>query len=206
MKINELLKNVAQHLRQKKIRFALAGGLVASLYRHEKRMTKDLDFLILSGSNTEEEAKKVISHFSLTPTIIRKADLEGGPLFAIKRKNTPPWMVIGRAKGKPLTVGLDFILPAMPWFDSALDRAEKNPIDFGCGPVPCITVEDMILAKLLSHKNKSDRFKDLDDLQSIFKANHNLELSYLYGQMQKLQLKVPDPIKGLAPRVLKNIV
>ena len=66
----------------------------------------------------------------------------------------------------------------------------------------CLNVEDVIIAKLYSVNNDATRFKDLDDLQSIFLAEHELDLDYLCGQMQKLHLKVPRQIKDIAPRVL----
>lgn len=204
MELIQFFKQVIDRLEKSKVSYALAGGLVASIYRIEKRLTLDLDFLILSKSKTQEKATQIIKSFGLEPTIITKADLEGGPMFAIKRKSTEPVMIAGRAKNAPDTIGLDFILPQMPWFDSALNRAQNNAIDFGFGPVPSLTVEDIIVAKFLALKNKSTRFKDLDDLQSIFAANHKLDLPYLYHQMKKLDVLVPNQIKELVPNALKQ--
>lgn len=114
-------------------------------------------------------------------------------------------MIVGRKEGDPSAIGLDFILPEMPWFESALARAERNNIDFGFGKVACLTVEDVILSKFYSWKNDQTRFNDLDDLKSIFSANHPLDLAYLAGQMQRLALTVPQPIKKMVPNVL-NLV
>lgn len=205
MKIDEFLKQVVERLKVQEIRFALAGGVVASIYRAEKRLTMDLDFLILAKSNTFKTAMQIIKDFSLKPVVIRKADLEGGPLFAIKRKSTVPCIISGSTKGDSSKIGLDFILPEMPWFKNAMNRAKHNNIDFGFGPIPCLTVEDIVISKLLSYKNKTTRFKDLDDLQSIFMSNHEIDLSYLYGQMQRLTLNVPDQIKDIVPKALKTI-
>lgn len=114
-------------------------------------------------------------------------------------------MIVGRAKKDPSKIGLDFILPEIPWFESALNRAEYNLVDFGFGKVPCLTVEDIIIAKFFSLKNDSTRFNDLDDLKSIFLAKHSLDLAYLLGQMQKLNLEVPQLIKKMIPKEL-NLV
>lgn len=202
MNIQEFLKKVVGELKRRNIRFGIAGGLVASIYRAEERFTKDLDFLIFSESKTQTVAEEIIKFFGLTPFTIRKADLEGGPLFAVKKKNTSPYIIVGRDKNDPEKIGLDFILPEMPWFQNALDRAEQNKIDFGFDKIPCLTVEDVIIAKFYSYKNDQSRFNDLDDLKSIFSAKHALDLVYLSGQMQRLALKVPKLIQKMVPREL----
>jgi hypothetical protein len=113
-------------------------------------------------------------------------------------------MILGRREGDPHAIGIDFILPEMPWFGSAFERSQSNRIDFGFGKIPCLTVEDAILSKLYSFKNDSSRFSDLDDLKSIFLAGHPLDLAYLIGQMRKLDLPIPRPVKEMAPRELSR--
>lgn len=198
---SQFLKSVVLELRKRKLRFAVAGGLVTSLYRQELRATADLDLILLADSKT---ASQVIKSFHLNPSLVRKADFEGGPLFAIKRKSTPPIMVAGRNKSDLKAVGLDFLLPEVPWFDHALQRSIENQYDFGFGQVPCLTVEDIIVAKLMAYQNNNSRFKDLDDLQSVFLANHKLDLDYIYGRMCEFKLKIPASLKEVAPSVLKR--
>lgn len=202
MDLRDFFAKVVGILKKEKVRYALAGGLVASLYRREERLTKDLDFLIFSGPHTQQKATQIILSLGLNPHVIRKADLEGGPLFAIKKKSTSPYIIAGRAEGDTSLIGLDFILPEMPWFETALIRAEHNNIDFGFGKVACLTVEDVVLSKIFSLKNDKTRFNDLDDLKSIFLAGHSLDLAYLAGQMQRLGLVMPPLIKEIAPKVL----
>lgn len=206
MELKKFFNDVIRVLRRGRLRYAVAGGLIASVYRETERLTKDLDFLILATSHTQKKAEQIIAGFGLQPTVIRKADLEGGPMFAIKRKTSTPWMVCGRAKADPKRIGLDFILPEMPWFTGALERAEKNCIDFGIGlPVPALTVEDVILTKLFALKNKPQRFQDLDDLQSIFAANADLELAYLINAMKESDLRLPKELKSAAPKELVKL-
>lgn len=202
MDLKSFFEKIVSQLKREKVRYALAGGLIASVYRREERLTRDLDFLIFAESGAQQKAADIIRSFDLKPHLIRKADLEGGPLFVIKSKRSEPWIVAGRGEGDSAKTGLDFILPAMPWFRSALERSEQNRIDFGFGKVPCLTVEDVILSKFFSLKNDSSRFNDLDDLKSIFLANHPLDLAYLAGEMRKLHLAVPPPIKPMAPKAL----
>jgi hypothetical protein len=205
MNLKEFLQKVVERLIEAKVRYALAGGLVASIYREKDRITKDLDFLILADIQTQDTAETIIESFGLTPFVIRQADMEGGPLFAIKKKSTPPYLVAGRAEGDTSKIELDFILPSIPWFDNALTRAEINRIDFGFGPIPFLTIEDLILSKFYAANNDSRRFTDLDDLKSIFEAKHELDIAYLAGQMQKLKFPVPKGIEDLAPPALRII-
>lgn len=202
MDLKKFFKQVTNLLKKEEVCFALAGGMVTSLYRKTERLTKDLDFLIFSKSHTQKKATHIIESLGLRPTILRKADLEGGPLFAIKRRSSEPYMIAGRVEGDSSKIGLDFILPQMPWFESALPRAQQNNVDFGFGPIPCLTVEDILIAKFLSVKNDARRFTDLDDIKSIFEVSHPLDLAYLSGQMQRLNLVVPHPVQDLAPKAL----
>lgn len=200
MDLIEFFKAVVKVLQASKVDYALAGGLVASIYRVNERTTNDLDFLIFSKKGTQGAASSIIRRFKLEPHIIRKADLEGGPMFAIKRKNTVPYIIAGRGKKDEDRIGLDFILPVMPWFAEAIERAKFNEIDFGFGPIPCLTKEDVIISKLYSLQNDQKRFNDLDDLKSIFQAGLDIDIPYICGQMQKLRLTVPGSLKDIVPK------
>ena len=203
--IEELFQQVIQILKEQKTQFAVAGGIAVSLYRRQKRTTEDLDFLILSGENTQSIAETIIHTFGLIAGVARKADLEGGPLFAIKKKSTPPMMVIGRDPKHPERVGLDFLLPTFPWFGSAISRAQDNEIDYGFGPIPTLTLEDIIIAKVYAVQNDQRRFKDLDDLQSIFKNKQPMDFAYLSKEMNILGMVLPNSILKQAPEELQKI-
>jgi primosomal protein N' (replication factor Y) len=55
--------------------------------------------VILTASRGSETAVSVIEALGLRASIARKADLAGGPLFAIRRRNTEPCMIVGRPAG-----------------------------------------------------------------------------------------------------------
>ena len=203
--LSQFFRAVVTRLQGEKVSFAVAGGLAMSIYRLEQRLTQDIDIVLLAGEHTLEFAEEFISSFGLTPRIARRADLEGGPKFAIKRKNTKPYIVVGRVVEDANIPGLDFILPAMPWATGALRRAQENRLDYGFGPVPTLTFEDMILAKLQAIRDDSRRFKDFDDLQSAFAAAHPIDLKYLSGAMRVLDLSVPDALKESTPKALWQI-
>lgn len=205
MNLDEFLKTVVSKLDKQGIRYALAGGLVASIYRKESRLTQDLDFLFYCEQKLEDKASKIISSFGLNPSLARRADLEGGPKHQLKDKSSPVYMLIGRDKNDSKKIGLDFILPNIPWFDEALERAQDNLIDFGFAKIPCLTVEDFIVAKLYALKNDAKRFKDLDDLQSIFVVDRKLDFVYLGDRMEFLGLQLPQALQEFAPLELKSV-
>lgn len=198
MTISEQLKNVTVLLEKHSVSYALAGGVVASLYREEERLTRDLDFIFFS-KHSESLCSEVLKELNLIPVPLTKAELEGGPLHAIKRKSTPVWMICGTSN-EPSQVRVDFLLPSIPWCEKALERAVR--VDFGFGKIPCLTVEDFLLSKLFSLANRSDRFKDLDDLQAIFRAKSKLDLTYLSDRMVELKLRIPQVLKKDAPTEL----
>ncbi len=204
MEIVNRLRQVVHELEQERLEYALAGGLVASLYRKHPRATADIDLVIFT--DVEAQATRLLTSLGLKASPIRQASLEGGPMFAIKRKSTPVFLVCGRAEAKPNDVGVDLILSNVPWAKSALERAQANRVDFGFGDIPCITREDLVLAKLYSIGNQSTRFMDLDDLRSIFEqaeSKPGIDLCYVRDQMKRLGLSIPDALLPFVPKLIK---
>lgn len=199
----EFLKTVVDALNRNQITYALAGGMAASLYRSETRATKDLDFLFFIEGTSEEKAQELLQRLGLSALLVRRADLEGGPMHAIKRKSTEVMIVVGRKEGNKEALGVDFILPTMPWAQNALKRAQGNLIEYAGVLVPTITAEDLILAKLYAIKNSSRRLIDVDDLRSIFAANHPLDYDYLASEMRRLDYVLPKALVEDAPEKLR---
>jgi len=186
MNLSECLEQTTKLLQEKGIPFALAGGLAASLYRKEPRLTGDVDFALATEGAGVSDAKDIVHKLGFHAGLLRQADLDGGPLFAIKKKNTPIVMVIGREKGNAMGVGTDLLLPRIPWVSFAVQRAQEHQVDFGFGPLPVLTVEDVILAKCFALSKNASRLKDLDDLQSVLEAGHPLDLVYIRAQLENL--------------------
>jgi len=203
--LKSLFKSAVKELRERKITFAVAGGFAADLYRHEPRLTMDVDLVILVDKNAVKTASEIIESLGLRAGIVRRADLAGGPMFAIKRKSTKPCMVVGRRAGSSAGEGVDILLPEIPWTEQAVLRAQDNPVDFGFGSVPALTVEDVIVAKLYALQAADLRAKDLDDLQSIFRAEPVLNMPYIAGQMSRLSLAIPDTAKPFVPDPLRAL-
>ena len=141
----------------------------------------------------------IIESLGLEAGIVREADLAGGPMFAIRRKNTRPCVVVGRPAGEPSAPGVDILLPAIPWTPDAVRRAQDNEVDFGFGPVPALTLEDVIVAKLFALLASPMRAKDLDDLQSVFAAGHQIDVPYVAGQMRRFHIAIPRQAHPFLP-------
>jgi len=192
MSLEALFKDAVGALRKRDVLFAVAGGLAADLYRREPRLTMDVDLVIVSESHDAKTAISVIESLGLQPAVAREADLAGGPLFAIRRGNTKPCMIVGRREGDSSGEGVDILLPALPWVATAVRRAQDNQVDFGFGAVPALTIEDVILSKLFALNAACLRAKDLDDLQSIYDAaDDDIDAAYLSGQMRRFNITVP---------------
>lgn len=203
MQLEALFRSAVDEIRARDLRFAVAGGFAAALYRREPRLTMDVDLAILTETGDVDTAVAIIESIGLKPGVAHQADLAGGPLFAIKRRNTTPCMVVGRPPGGADREGVDLLLPAIPWTVQAVIRAQSNEVNFGFGPVPALTLEDVILSKLYALTAAPLRAKDLDDLQSIFEAGHAPDIPYLAGQMQRLDISVP---KAAVPFLSKSLV
>jgi hypothetical protein len=204
VELDELFRKICGILTDREIVFAVGGGLAVSLYRAELRATRDIDILILAGEESLDLACGILRSLGLVPGVARKADLEGGPKFLIEAGTSEPQMVVGRPKGDPHGIGVDFLLPPMPWVPDAIRRAQDNRVDYGFGAVPAITIEDAVLAKLAA-LGASGRAKDADDLESMFAANPPLDVEYLAGQMRKLAITVPVGMKNKAPEILAKV-
>lgn len=205
MSLENLFRSAVDELRERGVLFAVAGGFAAALYRDQPRLTMDVDLGILPESEAEQTAISVIESLGLQAGIIRKADLAGGPMFAIRRGNTEPCIVVGRPAGEPSAPGVDFLLPSIPWMADAIARAQANAVDFGFGAIPALTLEDIIVAKLCALGTTPLRAKDLDDLQSIFSAGHDVDMPYLAGQMRRFETTVPRPAEPFLPDLILKI-
>lgn len=204
MKLEILFQSAVDELRSRGVHFAVAGGFAAGLYRTEPRLTVDIDFAV-AAKECEQLAIEVVESLGLKAGTVREADLAGGPLFAIRKRSTPPCMVVGRLPGNLHGEGVDVLLPTLGWVEAAVERAQDNEVDFGFGAVPTITLEDSILSKLFALRTSPMRAKDIDDLQSIFAASHEIDMAFLAGQMKRFALIVPQAAEPFLPEWLVKL-
>ncbi|HLG20950.1 MAG TPA: nucleotidyl transferase AbiEii/AbiGii toxin family protein [Bdellovibrionota bacterium] len=199
-----LLRAVVPLLRRSGCQYAVAGGLAAALYRREPRLTQDVDVLLLASSirGTQNEAEKILGKLKFSVGLARASDLNRAPGF--HKRQDPVVMLVGRKEGKEKEGGLDVLLPTMPWVVRAIERAQCNLIDFGFGRLPTITPEDLIVAKALALTDNPSRYKDLDDLQSIFEANLQLDFPYLVSLFELHRLWLPRALEKVAPKPVQR--
>jgi hypothetical protein len=197
MTLEQLFRRAVKEMQARGVKYAVAGGFAMDLYRREPRLTMDVDFAILTGGNDLNTAREVIESLGLRAGVAREADLAGGPLFAIRKRSTKPCMVVGRPPDNPSGEGVDILLPAIAWVEPALERAESNQVDFGFGNIPVLSLEDAILSKLYALKRL--RAKDIDDLQSICEAEHEVDIPYLSGQIARFEIEIPSQAKPFLP-------
>ena len=199
------LSEVSKALEAKGLEFALTGGLVASLYRDQPRATNDLDICILSGAKAESQklGERILKDLGFQVGFARRSDLQRKP--QMNKKQSPVVMLVGRDQKQEKT-GIDFLLETMPWVEEAVARAQEFKIDFGSGPLPTVTIEDFVLSKAFAIQDNPSRYKDLDDLQSIFRnPKSEFDETYLASRFIRYKLGFPRDLEKEAPDFLRVI-
>lgn len=183
----KVLKKVVKSFEKFNVRYCLVGGHAASLYRAQERLTRDVDFAILTDpiSDSQSLAEKVIKDIGLRPVV---------GFIPSEVRNSVCLVTSAPAKGEFKGI-VDILLPELPWIPKAVARAEHNKIDLGSVRIPVITPEDLIVAKCYALKNSPDRFQDLDDLKEIFQSVKDLDRDYLSTTLEAHNLSIPKLVR-----------
>ncbi len=156
MTLRTALGDVGKLLDGLSIRWALAGGLAANRYRRSPRNTDDVD-LLLADAGPGSDA--LISALAAAGWSVHRADPDGDLLRARHSELGP----------------VDLLIAGTRYQQEALRRAlvdaETVP---GAGTVPALTVEDVIVHKLIA-----GRYRDLADIEDILESEHALEEDYI---------------------------
>lgn len=171
MKLFAKLKQTVAALAEWEGRWAICGGVAASLYREIPRFTGDIDIALIDSpiKSAQQFAEEILPRLGYSPKLGLIADASGELLPGVS-------MIIGREDRPGSFQGLDFILPAMPWVEPAVIRAQGNKLDYGFGYLPTIIAEDLVLAKLYALNNSPERATDLDDIISILEHEKGLDV------------------------------
>lgn len=87
-------------------------------------------------------------------------------------------------------------MPSIPWVPDAVKRAQNNLRDLGTKrPLPVLTLEDVLISKLLAFQNRATRLKDLADLTSIIETTPSMDNKYLAEKVRALSLTIPKAIE-----------
>lgn len=165
--------------------FAICGGLAASTYRTNPRMTDDLDIAV-SGkkiTDVEKAAEKTLRAIGATVSI---GVIENLSLLSPHSKP----LFIGTFKQPRILSSVDILLPSLPWVPNAVERAQHNVISYGLFAAPTLTPEDILIAKIFALMIEPNRFQDLDDIKAIStNVKLSLDESYLEAQCKELGIE-----------------
>ena len=138
------------------IRWALIGGLAANRFRRSPRHTDDVDLLLADAGPGLETLESTLTAAGWS---VQRAD-PMGDLLRVRHAE------FGR---------VDLLVAGTAYQHEALQRAlaavERVP---GAGTVPALTVEDVIVHKLIA-----GRYRDLADIEEILESNPTLEEHYI---------------------------
>jgi hypothetical protein len=193
MRIFDCLKLLVSQLNSEPIEWAIAGGVAACIYRSEPRYTGDID-IIISPRRVESDAaliaEGVLKRLGYKPIL---GFIAGEKIKTIGK----PSLIAAREDTKGSFVGIDLILPVLPWVGPAIVRAQANKIDYGFGYLPTITPEDLVIAKLSAIQDTPDRPYDRDDIVSVCKNSPNLDRVYIVTQVSLFQIEVPTDLRSV---------
>lgn len=198
----QVFKTATKELKDANLVFCVAGTVAAQLYRDTSQATANLTFLT-SSPEALPVSLKLFSEFDLEPFVSEVFENEFAPRFPLS-KTPHPKIITGRAKKDFSTVNLGFIFNDFPWCASALARAQNNLVSYGEIFVPVLTVEDVILSKLFN-LSISPSPLDEDDLIHILKAEPQMDLIYLCGEMNRLNLPFPREFSPNLPEELRKM-
>ena len=138
------------------IRWALAGGLAANRYRSSPRHTDDVDLLL---ADTGPGPDTLESTLTAAGWSVGRAGPEGDLLRARHSELGP----------------VDLLIAGTPYQQEAIRRAlvEVETVP-GAGLVPTLTVEDVIVHKLIA-----GRYRDLADIEEILTSRPALQEAYI---------------------------
>lgn len=181
-----LLKSLTKKFSQENEQWALAGGLAASVYRDRPRLTNDIDiaFLPYDRERAVERAEALLAGLGLKTSL--------GWISAPNNElSKPVALVIGQASDDASQPSVDLLLPVFPWLEPSVLRAQANLLDFGFGPIPTLTPEDVIIAKCFALQLSPERLLDEDDIRSILAAKLELQTDYLQTTLKQLGIQTP---------------
>ena len=190
MKLFSELKRVARQLSTCEGRWAVCGGVAASLYRESPRFTGDIDIAVIDaeGDSARTLAERVLRELGYRPALGFVPNPSGGGAQTMA-------LLIGRGDMQSTFIGINFLLPIFPWVPTAVARAQSNLVDYGFSRLPTLTVEDMIVAKLCALRSSPARIQDKDDILSML-GFRPIDAQYIARQARTLGIPLPHWVKA----------
>lgn len=196
MKLFSVLKQVVQLLEPHNGSWAICGGVAASVYRDTPRYTGDIDIVLLDRPllTAQQIAEQIASALGYEPIAGFLTDQKGELIKAQA-------LVVGREQNDTGFLGLDFLLPVLPWVSDAVTRAQSNKFDFGFSLLPTITIEDLCIAKLFAVQGTPDRVIDMDDLIAMTRSAKSFDRAFFENRVTRYGLRVPELIRSSLDKI-----
>lgn len=153
-----LLKRIAQKLKQSHIPYIVIGGQAVLLYG-EPRLTKDIDITL--GINTDGLGKIL----ELSDELQFKILVSNVEKFARENMVLP---LLDEKSG----IRIDFIFSFSPYEMQAIQRAKS--IKWGKTVIQFASLEDLVI-----HKMVAGRERDLEDVRAIILKNPDYDSRYI---------------------------
>lgn len=171
------LTRLAEILENLGIPFCVAGGWAVGMWA-APRATEDIDLLVLLEAGDRERVAVALERGM---RLLQSHDAPF-PLGIVS-----VWRNVVFLEGGTEPVVLDFILANHPVLEGMLPRRVRIP--FRGFPLPVISLEDLILLKLLSA-----RPQDRLDVEALIASGHPLDRSYLRSAAQRLGASLPGTL------------
>ncbi|MBP7864937.1 MAG: nucleotidyl transferase AbiEii/AbiGii toxin family protein [Acidobacteria bacterium] len=159
------------------IPFCVAGGWAVGMWA-APRATEDIDLLVILGAGDRERVREALERE------MRLVQSHDAP-FSLGIVSV--WRNVVFLEGGAEPVVLDFILAEHPVLAGMLARRVRIP--FRGIPLPVISLEDLILLKVLS-----SRPQDRLDVEALVAAGHPLDRGYLASAARGLGVALPGPL------------
>ncbi|MCB0330876.1 MAG: hypothetical protein KDD70_14495 [Bdellovibrionales bacterium] len=196
-----LVKTVRDKVSKFKEQYAIYGGHAANLYRHEPRAVTEISFALALGSakKSRKIAEGILAElgYSVDHEWLDGLHSKTGKTVAVVL-GTPP-------AGEDLQP-LHFYVPSLPWVSKGVRRGQGTPHLIDGVEIPAIAVDDLIVAKFHSLTLNPKSKVDLDDLESIFKSETPIEIPYVMGELNMLELTIPKALEGAIPEELQKYI
>ncbi len=160
--LEELVIKVSQLFAAHRLHFSLAGGWAVSLWG-AVRATEGLDFIVVMDNGDRSRIESILScEFTVTS---RKN-------MVLNTTATPLWRHVLTSDRINDHFVLDIIPATSDFLKNAVNRCIQLP--FHDATVPVIAIEDLILLKILSARNK-----DIEDARSLISGGMIIDKEYV---------------------------
>jgi predicted nucleotidyltransferase len=168
----KILTLVCQKLDQTNIPYMLTGSLAANFYA-APRMTRDIDIVL---EILEDDISSFYSLFPADDFYIDRGAIEE----AIK------YQTMFNIIHKPSVFKIDFVVRKNSSYRST-EFQRKQQIDFEGTPIWIVSLEDLIISKLLWAKETQSDYQ-IRDVKNLLTSGTNLDMEYLNDWVQSLGL------------------